>query len=99
MFLTPLQLKEMRAKLHEAKRDQSQHCSAPIIKDGKDYRLEPKPKGDSARLRKQGFEVVHVDGKLHVKVPLGTHDADYLGINPESGEIVCLRCNGEQYGA
>lgn len=96
MFLTSIQLRELKAKLHEARKDTSRHCSAPLLVDGKDHRLEQKPRGNADRLRQAGFDVVNVNGQLCVKVPNGTHGADYLGINPETGEIVCLLCKGEK---
>lgn len=94
MLLTSQQLKDLKTKLHEARKDQSLHCSEPLLVDGKPYRLEPKPHANEDRLKRAGHDIEYVGGVLSVRVPNGKHDADYLGINPETGEIVCLLCKG-----
>jgi hypothetical protein len=41
-------------------------------------------------LRKYGHECEEVDGVLHVRVPLGTHGADHLGVDPATGHVACV---------
>lgn len=101
MMLTALQVKQMSAKLHAAKQSaisgervdlccQVRHVGP----DGKDYRLEPKPKARRYVLEKYGHEVVEVGGIPHVKLSLGVHGIDYLGIDPMTGEVACTLCDG-----
>jgi hypothetical protein len=89
--------KEQRARLHKAYAEPAYHCSAPYRgPDGFPYRLEPKPRARQHILEKCGFVTEMVDGVLHVRVPLGCHDADHLGIDPATGEIGCVLCREQQ---
>lgn len=94
MILNLPQLKALRKKLFDARTDEAKHCAAPHTKDGKQYRLERKGhRADIERLKRQGFVVEFIDGVPHVQVPLGVHGPDHLGIDPETGELVCLLCH------
>lgn len=90
MILSVGQLKELLEKLRAARTDSNLSCHEQRLENGLTYHLEPKPKARRDRLEKNGFEVVDVDGVMHVKIPLGIHGNDDLGIDPETGEIVCL---------
>jgi hypothetical protein len=80
----------LRDRLMAATGDPARHCPAPYLDGGKPYRLEPKPKGRRAVLERYGHECEVKDGVLHVRVPLGPHGADHLGIDPVTGEVACV---------
>ena len=82
--------KLLRDTLHKAYITNA--CAVPNLIDGKPYRLEPKPKGRFAVLKKYGHEPELIDGVLYARIPLGTHGADHLGIDPETGRIGCILC-------
>lgn len=88
--------REKRQLIMEVRRAGESHpswCQSPHIIDGKDYRLEPKPRGTQSRLESKGFVCETVDGLLHVRVPLGTHGADHLVVD-EDGSMRCRLCEG-----
>jgi hypothetical protein len=80
----------IRARVHEAMADPARHCKMPYLEGGKPYRLVPKPGGRMHVLRKYGHECEEVDSVLHVRVPLGTHGADHLGVDPATGHVACV---------
>lgn len=96
--------KELRAQLHKAY--VTSPCQAPYLNEaGENFRLEHKPAKTRLshprhpeRVRQfvtaQGHEIATEakDGGYFVKVPLGTHGADHLGIDPETGRIGCCLC-------
>lgn len=85
--------KSLRAKLHAAYVDPAVQCQTPYLKDGLPYRLEPKPAHARVhRITRAGHDTETIDGVVHVRVPLGVHGADHLGIDPETGEIGCVLC-------
>lgn len=82
--------------------DPANHCKTLYIgPDSKTYRLVAKPLARKHRLERAGFEVVtekdepHVDGPIYVRVYLGAHGADHLGIDLKTGKVACLLCEGE----
>lgn len=85
---------EKSTALHAAYIDPAYQCPTPYLENGLPYRLEPKPRGNRARLERAGVEVEEIEGVLHARVPLGTHGADHLGMDPESGRIGCILCDG-----
>ena len=99
MYLSMLQLKDLRDKLRAAKQavidgDPRLDCQARYTVNGKPYRLEPKPRAREYMLQKHGHPYETINGVLHVQVSLGTHGTDHLGIDPATGDIVCLLCQG-----
>lgn len=88
--------RSLRAKIHEAMADPARHCPAPYLDGGRPYRLVPKPRGRRAVIEKYGHECEDVNGVLHVRVPLGTHGADHLGVDPATGRVACVHpdCRG-----
>src|SRR6185369_11389774 len=99
MILTMLQLKELRHKLHAAKQDAIDKNGGPFFcseshtdANGEKFKLVAKPKAREHVLKKHGHETCKIGDTLHVKVPLGVHGTDHLGIDPETGKIVCTLC-------
>ena len=94
-ILTRADAKALSQRLPAARIAPAHQCQTPYLQDGKPYRLEPKPRGHVEVLAKYGFKCEGVNGVLHVRVPLGVHGADHLGIDPATGEIVCVLCHKE----
>jgi hypothetical protein len=98
MLLNREKLLELSGKLDEARvravGDSPLRCDAPIKgDDGKDYRVEKKPKAKvGARVgsheAKEG-----PDGVPEIHVPYGLHGRAYLAIDPDDGSIWCAACN------
>lgn len=89
--------KALRDTLRKAWIDPGLQCRTDILgDDGLPYRHEEKPKGNKAMLVKYGFFVDTIGGKLFARIPLGVHGADHMGIDPETGRIGCVLCDGEK---
>lgn len=105
MFLTLNELYELRSKLRAARQraidtgHKEVSCHAlHVDAEGKNYRLEFKPKGRKAVLEKYGHKVEVRDEKIFVQVPLGEHGIDYLAIDPITHKIVCTLCMEKKKG-
>lgn len=101
MIITRSKAKEVSRRLHEARTDPAHQCKALHVgADGKDYRLVAKPRAHRHILERHGHKVEsvvsveHGQEVLHVRVPLGAHDGDYLGYDLGTDKIVCLLCKG-----
>lgn len=101
MSLTLEQLRELTARLEQARREavpgSPHYCTAPLLDEqGRDYRLEPKPaaKRPVGHVYPDGKELVHAPdgGGKAIVVPLGVHGRSYLGIDPATGEVCCTAC-------
>jgi hypothetical protein len=80
----------LRDRLMAAMGDPACHCPAPYLDGGKPYRLVAKPRGRKHVLEKYGHVCEDAGGALHVRVPLGTHGADHLGVDPATGAVACV---------
>lgn len=69
-------------------------CPEPYLADGQPFRLVFKPNARAHVLKKHGIDVsdVAVQGGVYVKVPLGQHGTDGIGIDVETSEIGCVLC-------
>lgn len=98
MILTTSQLKELSGLLQNARQNNKDgspsisFCKEEYTKDGKNFRWEPKPRGNKRNLEKSGFVCDYIDEVLCVQIPLGCHGTDNLGIDPDTKEIFCLHC-------
>lgn len=97
MFLSLLDLKSLVVKLDDARRESTagrgHYCDEPIVIDGSDHRLVPKPGAAKHRLERHGHDVVvGANGELYVKVPHGKHGRGNLVIDPTTGDITCGHC-------
>jgi len=97
MHLTRAQLKEMSRSVHRAAVDEEYQCPEPHLDplSGHNYRLVAKPKARRAVLEKYGHVCEVVGGALYVRVPLGTHGADNMLIDPATGQLTCGWCEAK----
>lgn len=86
MFLTKQQLKAAISQLDEARRhpDKIHHCAVPRVgSDGSTARLVVRPP------KRTGEKLASFT------IPHGAHDADFLQVDPVTGDIRCGACAGE----
>ena len=101
MLLTRVQLKDLGAKLHDARRDHP-GCDAP--RDGDPVFL-PKPNAIDPATRvprkaghvyANGDKLVKHKGVLGIMQSPGIHGRAFLAIDPETGDVVCGACAEQQ---
>lgn len=85
MILTLVELKKLLAALDEARRQAVEgsplYCTvAHTDAEGRTYRVESKPRARH--------------GPSSVEVSLGVHGRAFLGVDPETGEVCCAKCQG-----
>lgn len=84
MYLSHAQLKAAAAQLFEARKAGTHHCHAPRVDaKGSPVKTVVRPK------RRDGRQADPIE------IPHGTHDGDFLQINPQTGEIRCGACAGD----
>ena len=101
MLLTFSDLQRLNFTLEAARRNaipgSPHYCEATLVDaSGLHSRLEAKPKCTLpvGHVFVDGTELLSIDGKKCVKVPLGVHGRAYLAIDPATGEVHCSKCKG-----
>ena len=99
MNLTAVQLTEFLQLLDEARRTswgpgEGHYCPvARVGPDGATFRIERKPRATAeVGTLLAGLKVKQDRDGKYIEVPLGSHGRAFLGVEPETGTVVCTAC-------